>query len=140
MAGEGRAAHAPHAVARIGKDQVVESWLVVEKASHSALHTAHSDSSALCALPVELDEGGQPTVKGGSAARHQTRLEHLEDLLAGGAQTDGALHVRHEPGLLRPAEGEERDGHELAHLGGDVAAVAQTLLIDPVVRLHEVRI
>src|SRR5215470_5636056 len=97
-------------------------------------------SSARPALSVELDEGGEPTVKGGSAARHQARLEHLEDLLAGGAQADGALHVRYEPGLLRPAEGEERDGHELAHLGGDLAAVAQALLVDPVVGLHEVRI
>src|SRR5262245_58949912 len=96
--------------------------------------------SARPALSIELDEGGEPAVKRGSAPRHQARLQHFEDLLAGGAQPEGAFHVGHESRLLRAAEGEERDGHELAHLGGDVAAVAQALLVDPVVRLHEVGI
>src|SRR5215467_1254046 len=96
--------------------------------------------SARPALSIELDEGGEPAVKRGSAPRHQARLQHLEDLLAGGAQPEGAFHVGHESRLLRAAEGEERDSHELAHLGGDVTAVAQALLIDPVVRLHEVGI
>src|SRR5262245_10316949 len=96
--------------------------------------------SARPALSVELDEGGEPAVKRGSAPRHQARLQHFEDLLAGGAQPEGAFHVGHESRLLRAAEGEERDGHELAHLGGDVATVAQALFVDPVVRLHEVGI
>src|SRR5262249_24420002 len=66
--------------------------------------------------------------------------EDLEDLFAGGAQPDRPAHVGHQPGLLAAAERQQRDGHELAHLGGDVLALAQALLVDPVVGLDEVGI
>src|SRR5438876_6628888 len=74
------------------------------------------------------------------APRHHARLENLEDLLARGAEANGALHVRDETRPLRPPEGEERDGDELANLRGDVLAVAQPELVDVVVGLDEFRV
>src|SRR5712691_441067 len=89
---------------------------------------------------LHFHEGAQPPMEGRGAARHHTRLEHLEDLLPRGAQADGALHVRDEAGPLRPPEGKQRDGHELPHLCGDVLAVSQAQLVEPVIGLDELRI
>ena len=74
------------------------------------------------------------------ATGDQARLQHLEDLLAGGAEADRALHVGNEAGAIGAAEGEQRDGDELADLGGDVLALAQPELVDAVVRLDELRV
>src|SRR5207249_11510617 len=105
----------------------------------SARRGVRHDRSLPGAL-LEVEERAQPPVKRRSAARNHAGLEHLEQLLASGAQAHRALHVRDERGLLGAAEGEERDGDELAHLRGHVSALAQAELVDPVVGLDEVRI
>src|SRR5712692_10077595 len=89
---------------------------------------------------LHFHEGAQPPMEGRGAARDHARLEYLEDLLPRGAQADGALHVRDEAGPLRPAEGKQRDGHELPHLRGDVLAVSQAQLVDPVIGFDELRV
>ena len=68
-------------------------------------------------------------MKGGGAAGHHARLEHLEQLLSRRAETDRPLHVRHEGGILGTTEREERDGDELPHLGRDVLSLAETELV-----------
>ena len=88
-------------------------------------------SAPLSALHFE--ERAQSAVEGRSAARHQASLEHLEDLLARGAEADRALHVRHEAGAIRTPEGQERDGDELADLRRDVLTLPQPQLVDAVV-------
>src|SRR5882724_7167813 len=85
------------------------------------------------AIGVDLHERAEAAMKRGRAAWDQTRLEHLEDLLARGAEPHGALHVGDEPRTLAAPEREQRDRHELAHLGGNVLAFAEPQLVDAVV-------
>src|SRR4029079_2315166 len=56
------------------------------------------------------------------------------------AELDGPLHVGHQAAALAAPEAEERDGHELAHLGRDMAALAERELVETVVALHELRV
>src|SRR5207248_11142825 len=58
------------------------------------------------AIGLHLHQRAEPAVKRGRATRDQARLEHLEDLLARGAEADRALHVGHEPRALAAAERE----------------------------------
>src|SRR5438874_11304582 len=95
---------------------------------------------SLRAIGRHLHQRAEAAMERRRAARHQARLQHLEDLLAGGAQADRALHVGDEAGTIGAAEGEQRDGDELADLGGDVLALAQAELVDAVVRLDELRV
>ena len=79
------------------------------------------DSSPLRGvIGVHLEQGAQAAVKRRRAARHEARLEDLEELLPRRAEPHRALHVRDQPRLIGPAEGEQRDGHELPHLGRHV--------------------
>src|SRR5262245_26813619 len=89
---------------------------------------------------LDLEESAEPAMERRRAARHETRLQHLEDLFTGGAEPHRALHVRDQAGLVGAAEGQERDGHELAHLGRDVPALAQSQLVDAVIRFDEIRV
>src|SRR2546428_2102690 len=95
---------------------------------------------SLRAIGVDLHQRAEAAVKRRRAAGHETRLEHLEDLLARGAEPDRALHVGDEAVAVGAAKGEERDGDELADLGRDVPALAQPQLVDPVVGLDELRV
>src|SRR5919198_2063794 len=95
---------------------------------------------SLRAIALHLHERAQPAVKRRRPAGDEARLEHLEDLLARGAEADGALHVRHQSRALAPAKREQRDRDELAHLRRDVLAVAEAELVDPVVGLDELRV
>src|SRR5919201_542849 len=65
------------------------------------------------AIALHLHQGAEAAVKRRRAARDQACLEHLEDLLAGGAEADRALHVGHQARALAAAKGEQRDGDEL---------------------------
>src|SRR5690349_17313544 len=94
----------------------------------------------LPAIALDLHQGAEAAMEGRRAAGNETRLEHFEDLLARGAEAHGALHVGHQPRALAAAKGEQRDGDELAHLGRDVRALAQTELVDAVVRLDKIGI
>ena len=76
-------------------------------------------------------------MEGGRPARHHARLQDLEQLAGGRPELDRATHVGDQPGPLPAAEAEQRDGHELAHLGRDVPALAQRELVEPVVGLDE---
>src|SRR5262245_31319782 len=99
------------------------------------------DSSPLTgAIAVHLEQRAQAPVKGRRAPGNEARLENLEQLLPRGAEAHGALHVRDQPGLVGSAEGEERDRHELPHLGRHVPALAEAQFVDAVVRLDEVGI
>src|SRR2546429_781252 len=95
---------------------------------------------SLPAIGRHLHQGAEAAVERRRAAGHQAGLQHLEDLLAGGTEADRALHVGDEAGAVGAAEGQERDGDELADLGGDVLALAQPELVDAVVRLDELRV
>src|SRR5262249_61485452 len=95
---------------------------------------------SLPAIGLHLHQRAEASMKRRRATRDQAGLEHLEDLLLRGAEPDRALHVGHEPGALAATERQQRDGDELAHLGGDVLALAQAELVDPVVTLDELRI
>src|SRR5213080_1395352 len=75
-----------------------------------------------CAIGLHLHQRTEAAVERRGTARDQARLEHLEDLLARGAEADRALHVGHEAGALAAAEREQRDGDELADLSRDVRA------------------
>ena len=76
-------------------------------------------------------------MEGGRPARHHARFQDLEQLAGGRPELDRPTHVGHQPGPLPAAEAEQRDGHELAHLGRDVPALAQRELVEPVVGLDE---
>src|SRR5205814_10603066 len=95
---------------------------------------------SLRAIGRHLHQRAEASVERRRAAGHQAGLQYLEDLLAGGAEADRALHVGDEAGAIGAAEGEQRDGDELADLGGDVLALAQPELVDAVVRLDELRV
>src|SRR2546429_3083348 len=95
---------------------------------------------SLRAIALDLHQRAQAPMERRRAARDQARLEHLEDLLAGGAEADGALHVSHQPRALAAAKREQRDGDELAHLRRHVLAFAEPELVDAVVSLHELRV
>src|SRR2546426_10177785 len=64
---------------------------------------------SLRATGVDLHQRAEAAVKRRPAAGHETRLEHLEDLLARGAEADRALHVGDEAVAVGAAKGEQRD-------------------------------
>src|SRR3990167_5107995 len=99
-----------------------------------------SCAEATAGPDLHFQEGAQPPMEGRGAPRHQAGFEDLEQLLSRCAEADRALHVRHETGPIRPAEGEERDGDELADFRRDVLALSQAQLVDPVEGLDELRV
>src|SRR6185295_14280660 len=79
---------------------------------------------------LHVQQRAEPAMERRRAAGDHARLEHLEQLLARGAEAHRPLHVRDERGLVRSTEGEQRDRDELAHLHGHVPALAVSELVD----------